>query len=697
MENEEQVAGPAENNLTGPEIKNEVENQVETAPRTEAEQPFIDNLPVQEKQQRPDEPVHTVPEPEIEIEAKAGNSPQNANVEEKDNLDNEPHLADGLHDIIIEGNHEDDSIHEEIEQEDIDFTGLTPKEILKAVESALDHPESKHENKKMQVARAEFFKFINEEKKELLEKFVSDGNDPEDFEPEPNPLVKDFNLLFRSFKKKRLEYVESLNKQREDNLLAKKEILDKLKAITESTDTSGNSYDSFKKLQDEWRHVGHVPVGDAENLWNKYNFYVDKFYNKMSLYSEFIELDRKKNLEAKEEVVGKLESLIKVENVNEAMRNMRQYQEEWKHIGPVPKESLDDMIARYKAAVIQLHEKREKLSEELQKRNEQNYQAKKEILEKILEIANADYKSAKEWINKNKDLGGWIEKWRGIGNIPIEKRDNLKEQFSEGVKTFNRRKNEYFRLLKKEKVDNLKKKLELCEKVEEMLKLDDSLSENKKVVIRLQDEWKKIGPVPIKFTEKVWKQFHAACDAFFLKLANKYNSLEKEQHDNLALKIAVIERAEALAKAENVETPAQKVKELQDEFNAVGFVPYKEKDKTRQRLFKALNDILAKHKGSADVNDKVFGYKLMLEGWAEDQGGNQKIEQEERKLQWDLRKIENEIVTLENNIQFFGRSKNADSLKQGFDKQIEQLKIKMDDLQQKIAVIRSLDRRKANF
>jgi len=707
MENEQQGAESTEQSVNDPEIKIEVENAQETPTQQEIDKLQVENAiehfeagNVTETLTEPEEPGHIVPEPSIEIEVKINTTPKDIHAGKKDHADSlthDPNLNEELHDIIPEEHHEEYDHHDEIEEEDIDFTGLNLKDIMKVVENALDHPESRNENKKVQIARAEFFKIVNEEKKELLEKFVSDGNDPQDFDPTPDPIVKDFNLLFRSFKKKRQEYIESLNKQREDNLLTKKEILDKLKAITEADDTSGNSYDAFKRLQDEWRHIGHVPVGDAENLWNKYNFYVDKFYNKMSLYSEFIELDRKKNLEAKEEVVGKLESLAKVENVNEALRNMRQYQEEWKHIGPVPKESLDDMINRYKAAVILLHEKREKLSEELQKRREQNYQAKKEILDKILEIANTDYKSAQEWINKNKDLGGWIEKWRGIGNIPIEKRDNLKEQFSEGIKTFNRRKNEYFRLRKKEKVDNLKQKMELCDKVEELLKHEDALSENKKVVIKLQEQWKKVGPVPMKFSEKVWKRFQGSCDEFFLKLSKKYSALDKEQQDNLALKTAVIEKAEALAAQEDIETPAHKVKELQDEFNNIGFVPFKEKDKIRKRFFKALNDILAKRKGSADVNDNLLGYKLTLETWAEDHGGPQKIEQEERKLQRDLRQIENEIVTLENNMQFFGRSKNADALKQGFDKQIEQLKVKMDDLHQKIGVIRSLDLRRTTY
>ena len=692
MENEKDETEPTDNNLSGSEIKTEVENPIEMAPVEakghDSENTFADSaLGVSEEAVA----QTLVEEAAPAIQANARPEPEgHAGV--KDELP----IEEEHHDISAEEHHEEEDHHYEIEEEDIDFTGLTPKEIMKAVESALEHPESRHENKKVQIARAEFFKIINEEKKELLEKFVSDGNDPQDFAPPADQIVKDFNLLFRSFKKKRQEYIESLNKQRETNLISKKEILDKLKAITESDDTSSNSYDAFKRLQDEWRRIGHVPVAEAENLWNKYNYYVDKFYNNMSLYSEFIELDRKKNLEAKEEVVGKLESLAKVENVNEAMRNMRQYQEEWKHIGPVPKESLDDMIARYKAAVIQLHEKREKLSEELQKRREQNFQAKKEILDKILEIANADYKSVQEWIDRNKDLGGWIEKWRGIGNIPIDKRDALKEQFSEGIKTFNHRKNEYFRLRKKEKVDNLKKKIDLCDKVEELLKLEDALSENKKVVIKLQEEWKKVGPVPMKYSEKVWKRFQGSCDAFFVKLSEKYSALDKEQQDNLALKIAVIEKAEALAAQENVEAPAHKVKELQDEFNKLGFVPFKEKDKIRKRFFKAMNDILDKRKGSADVNDNMLGYKLTLETWAEDHGGPQKIEQEERKLQRDLRQIENEIVTLENNMEFFGRSKNADTLKAGFDKQIQQLKGKMDDIQQKIGVIRSLDRRSSN-
>ena len=594
-----------------------------------------------------------------------------------------------------EADHAEEEAHEdahEDDDEDIDFTGAPREELLKFVREAAAHPQGRNINKRVQQARAEFNRQLREARAEALEQWKGEGNEEADFSPQEDPMAQEFNQLFKTYKKRRQEHIADLNHQKDVNLQRKREILDKLKEITEQDET-GSSFNEFKKLQEEWRTIGHVPITEAENLWNTYHFYVDKFYEQRSLYSEFKELDRKRNLTAKEDVINRITALDSMEDLNEVMRLLRQYQDEWRHIGPVPKENLDDIIQRYKEAVVKLYDKREKQSEELQKRREQNHEAKLALLEKIEEIAQFESNRVQDWISKNQELGQWIENWRSIGSVPVSKGGELKERFAAAIRNFNKNKNEFFRLRKKEKVDNLKTKISFCEKVEGILKEEGDLNTHRKEVIRLQEDWKKIGPVPSKYSDKVWKRFQEACDAFFGKLSEKYNKQNSEQKNNLEQKNAVIEKAEALAAQETIENPHKQIKELQQEFNAIGFVPFKEKDKVRKRFFAALNAIMAKARGTTAAEGQdtdSMSYQLMLENWSQEHGGDKRIDMERQKQSREMKRLENEIATLENNMEFLSRSKTADKLKAGLEKQIEKLRERMAEIDDKLKMIRNI-------
>jgi hypothetical protein len=596
------------------------------------------------------------------------------------------HLSDE-EELHEEEHHEDEGLHEE----ESSFEGMSKVQLLEFVQNAVNHADARNMNKKVQMARAEFNRIIREERNDALENWKAEGHEEGAFVPEEEPLLRDFNQAFKGYKKSRLDYIANINVLKEQNLAAKKEVLDKLKTLTESNENV-SSFNDFKKLQDEWRKIGHVPITEAENIWNSYNFFVNKFYEQRSLYSEFRELDNKRNLSAKEELVSRIEALHAIEDVNESLRLLRNYQDEWKHIGPVPKDQLEGIITRYKNAVIHIYEKKEKLSEELQQRMEQNYEAKVSLLEKIEEISQFSSTRVQDWINKNQELSQWIENWRSIGNIPMSKGTEIRDRFSAAIRKFNKDKNDFFRGRKKEKVDNLRKKTELCEQVEVLINSENP-SLHKKDVIRLQDEWKKSGPVPMKYSDKLWKRFQAACDAFFAKIIATQSDHDKEQYENLKLKNDVITRIEALMAEETIEAPEQQIKALQDEFNRIGFVPFREKDKVRKRFLTALNSLIAKLGGTPGKSSESLTYKLTVQSWAQEGGGQSKLENEERKNVRELKRIENEISTLENNIEFFRNSKNADELRANLDKQIADLKVKMAELQEKINLIRGAGRR----
>jgi hypothetical protein len=628
-----------------------------------------------------------------EVPSTSGMIPQpESNIEEP--VLDAAHIADVPADISIDEHHEDEH-HDEDDahvEDTVDFSGMSRDELVTYVKEALDKQNERDINKKVQIARAEF----NRKTKEAFEpaestESAAEGETSGETKIAADTLSYEFQSAFKAFKKRRQDYINELNHQKDENLKLKKELLERIKTLTEHPETQ-NSFNQFKDLQAEWRKIGHVPIAEAENIWNTYNYYIDRFYEQRSLYSEFKELDRKKNLAAKEEVVARIEHLLELEDTNEALRQLRNFQEEWRHIGPVPKEQLEPIIQRYKQAVISLYEKKEAHNAELQAVREQNFAAKSELLEKIEEISNTEFKSVQEWINGNTELGKWLENWRNVGAVPAAKGAEMKDRLSNAIRKFNNRKNEFFRGRKKEKVDSLRRKTELCERVEAILQ-EPELPPFRKEVIKLQEDWKKAGPVPAKYSDKIWKRFQAACDAFFSKISESQNAQHAEQQENLNKKNAIIEKAEALAKEEKPENIRERIRELQREFNAIGFVPFKEKEKVRKRfstIMDSLFNTLRSHAGESAEGDKM-NYQMMLESWAQE-GGRERIQNEERKHQRDLKRIENEIATLENNMAFLSKSKTADQLKAGLEKQLTQLRQKMEEIQGKIKLVRSVGR-----
>jgi hypothetical protein len=626
-------------------------------------------------------------------------SPQNQELEdtsklpkkEESSIEDSPELKteqEKIQDEISESEHGEMSEQEEADEhnleEEQDFSSFSKEELLAFVKNAAAKPQGKNIGRKVQQAKSEFNRLVREQNDELKENWTEEGNEEVDFIPEVDPLVQDFNAAFKEFKKSRQAYINQLNQEKEGNLERKKNVLERLKQLTESDET-GESFEEFKKLQQEWRSIKQVPANDSENLWNNYHFYVDKFYEHRSLYSEFKELDRKRNLAAKEDVVNKIEALIQSEDLNEALRQLKQLQEEWRHLGPVPREQVESVIHRYKAAVLKLYELKEKQSEELQQRRELNYQAKLEILEKIEELASFETNKVQDWIDKNKELGEWIEKWREIGSVPVNQTQNLKDRFTGAIRNFNKNKNDFFRNRKKDKVDNLKKKNALCERAEEIMN-EENPAQFRKEVIKLQEEWKKAGPVPQKYSDKIWKRFQAACDAIFSKINHDGKQRATGERENLEKKNAIILKIDALSAAETIEDPQTKIREIQAEWNSIGFVPFKEKDGIRKRYSESLNNLLRKTRSSMPAGSDMD--EINYEQMAQEPGGSRRLDQEFQKHNRDLKRIENEISTLENNMEFLSRSKTADKLKDNIEKQISRLRERMDELQGKIKTIR---------
>lgn len=589
---------------------------------------------------------------------------------------------------MTEGLHEETQEEAEKEEEDIeeeDFSQLSKKELLSRLKALAHDDNPLRVNRKVQDIKKYFEIYLDNEYRVTLQKFLDAGNSEVDFQPSPDPLKTEFFQVFNDFKKRRNAYIQRLNEEKEANLKAKRSILDQMKHVTENLETVKDGYNEFKRLQAEWRKIGHVPKKDLENLRRSYQFYVNKFYDNQSIYAEFKELDRKKNLESKEELCRRLEELAYNQDLSEIKKEIRKIEDEWHHIGPVPRNHSEAIGNHFSRAMAEVEKQKQALEEAIEREREKNLELKQQIVEKIQAMANFQSEKPRDWIQKNEQLENLIKEWRSIGFVPYDKKDEVARAFRESVRSFNYNKNQFFKRKKKERAENVKQKKAIIERVRELLEPED-FKAAKNEILDLQKQWKTIGSVPAKESEKLWKEFRGLCDEFFDKLGQHYKAKEEEEKQNLEKKNALCERIEKAA-SEGVENPEQAIREFEQEWQQIGFVPLKEKDRIRKRFDKALKRMVQQTDEESETSPEVINYRIKIEGWKEQNKTNQ-LKSEERKLSRQLKEKEEEIGLLENNIQLFNSSSNnAQKMVKEYQEKIENLKEEIGTIREKLDLI----------
>lgn len=612
--------------------------------------------------------------------------------EEKDVVGTEARLNADTGQPLTPGNQEMDgdhsSLHEEAEgqpeqtkeeDEEEDFSHYGKKDLLSRLKELAHDADPLKVNHKIQDIKKYFEIFLENEYRIALKKFQEEGNTEVDFKPKPDPMKDEFFQVFNEFKKRRDAYIKRLNDEKEENLKAKRAILDKMKHITENLETVRDGYNEFKRLQAEWRNIGYVPKKDLENLRKSYKFYVNKFYDNQSIYAEFKELDRKKNLESKQLLCHKLEELAFSQDFGAIKKETKRIEDEWHHIGPVPREESENILNRFNNAMADVEQQRQSLEEAIERERQKNLKAKQAIVEKIQALQNFESENPKDWVQKDEELESLINEWRSIGFVPYNMKDEVTEEFKEAVKCFNHNKNQFFKRKKKERAQHLNRKKEIIERVRELVEPED-FKTAKNEILELQKEWKNLNTAPRKESEKLWKEFRSLCDKFFDKLGNYYQEKEKEENQNLETKQELCSRIEKAAE-EGVENPEEAVKQFEQEWQGIGFVPLKEKDKIRKRFDKALKQLLNKAGNNVETNPDLINFRIKIEG-LKDQDKTNQLKSEERKLSKKLKENEEEIDVLEGNLQLFSKSS-----KDG-EKMIEDYRKKIDHLKEETAMIR---------
>ena len=529
-----------------------------------------------------------------------------------------------------------------------------------------------------------FYKLHNAEQEAAKKQFIENGGVAEDFVPQADALEEEFKNLMSVIKEKRSELTAEQEKQKELNLQIKLSIIEEVKELVESPEDANKNYTEFKKLQQQWNEVKIIPPAKTNELWKNYQLYVEKFYDLLKLNNEFREYDFRKNLEIKTHLCEAAEKLADEEDVVSAFHQLQKLHQEFRDTGPVAKELRDEVWARFKAASTTVNRRHQQHFEALKEDEQNNLDQKTVICEIIEAIDYNELTNFGTWENKTQEIIALQNKWKTIGFAPQKMNVKIFERFRKACDEFFRKKGEYFKTLKEGMNENLEKKRALCEKVE-ALKDSTDWKATADELTKLQKEWKTIGPVSKKYSDAVWKRFISACDYFFEQKNKVTSSQHSVEQENLEKKKAIIEKLNALDENMDVEEATQLVRDLMKEWNGIGHVPFKEKDKIYKQYHSQIDKQFDRFNISAS-NKKLNNFKSSINNIQE--GSPQALYREREKLVRTCEIIKNELQTYENNLGFLtASSKKGNSLLTELNRKVEKLKGDIELVKQKIKVI----------
>lgn len=552
-------------------------------------------------------------------------------------------------------------------------------ERMKEIAHSDEHPQKGE----IDYLKTVFYKLHFAEREADMKAYLEGGGDPANYKVLPDEDEEVFKAEMSVIKEKRAKLFLEQEKEKQENLKKKLDIIEKIKAMVTSPEEANKSYQDFKKLQQEWKEIKLVPAEKANELWRNYQLYVEQYYDLLKLNSEAREYDFKKNLEIKTKICEAAEKLGSEEDVISAFHQLQKLHQEFRETGPVAKELREEIWARFKAASTIINKRHQQHFEELRAKEEDNLTKKTALCEKIEEIAKAEIKTAGEWEKKTKEIIAIQAEWKTIGFAPQKMNVKIFERFRAACDDFFSKKAEYFKNMKQQFAENADKKRALIEQAKALQDSTEWKSTSDKL-IALQKEWKTIGMVPKKLGDKLWNEFLTACNHFFEARNNANAGTRNEERANLEKKRSIIEQLKAMA--ENAEGNIQeKVRELIDEYNGIGHVPFKEKDK----LYKEYHDILDKLYKELNISTarrRLDKFKNNLKNVAEK--GSDALDNERAKLMRRYEAIKQEVQTYENNLGFLNASsKKGNSLIDEMNRKVQKLKDDMNLVREKIKAI----------
>ena len=535
--------------------------------------------------------------------------------------------------VIVKKDYEKMSMDDLVDE----LSKLVQNEKVQAIKSHVEDIKNEFKSK--------FDAFLDEKKEE----FVNDGGNEIDFYYS-SPLQKRFKDTYREYRNKLNTHYKSIERSLKDNLVEREEIIEEIKGLLNVEENINSTYKHFKELQERWKHAGPIPRDRYNNTWNNYHHHVERFYDFLHLNRDLRDLDFKHNYEQKLKIIERAEELAKENDVNHSFRELQVLHKMWKEeLGPVGKEHREEVWNRFKAATKAIHQKRQAFFSELEKDYEKNLEKKQEIIEKIEAVTSGGAKSHNEWQKKIKEIEALREEFFSAGKVPIKVNEATWAKFKQAVRTFNRNKNAFYKNLKKEQYDNLQKKLELIQIAEDNQENED-FEATTPIMKKIQNDWKKIGHVPRKSSDKIWKQFKKACNHYFDRLHEAKDEANKEGMDAYNKKNDLLKEIKGLELTGNKEETIEVIKDYISKWQEAGSVP-SNKRYIEGKLNNALDHIFKELNMDRSEAELIkFDNKLEVLNNEDD---SRRLDNERAFIRKKIQEVKSEINQLENNLQFF--------------------------------------------
>lgn len=608
-----------------------------------------------------------------------------------------------VEDDVEAGSEEDSTLEEEANNRDsegandefvIELPDLEPlslEELFALTQNLVQEHPVQNIKEHVDQIKHHFFTKAKAERLVSLEAFVADGGNEIDFEFE-QPIRDQFKQLIDTYRKERQAYVKELEQRLNDNLKKREEIIESIKGLLQSEEKFSETFQQFRDLQGQWREIGPVPRASSSEVWRTYHHHVENFYDYLRLNDELRDLDFKKNLEHKEQLIAKAKELAALENVHEAFKGLQELHKEWKEEGgPVAKEHRDSIWETFSAITKEIHDKRHAHYDKLKGEWEEHLKTRHAICDKIEAIAKEQIDSHGKWQNKIKEVRSLADEFRAAGRVPKAKSTEVWNRFREALRQFNHAKNEFYKGLKDEYKQHLEQRQALIAKAE-ALKDNENWKETAEALKKLQREWKKVGTVAHSDNQKTWKKFHDACDHFFSRRKAHFAEQDAAYEANYTAKEKLMAELEAYAPEADSGKAVATLKDFMARWREIGFVPRGKMgiDKNWRQLVDLKFDQLklsGKEKGAARFKNKI---EILAAK------GGRDLNREKDQIKRELNGAQDELRTLEANIQLLSPTGNkSNPLVAQVEKSIAEQRVKIEQLRDKMKLVREVEKNEA--
>ncbi|HUX57292.1 MAG TPA: DUF349 domain-containing protein [Bacteroidales bacterium] len=586
---------------------------------------------------------------------------------------------------------EEESVKEEkqelsdVELPPVDYSGYSKHELVDTLGLIVENRPTAEIRDDVDRIKSLFYKKLKLEEDDRKNKYLESGGKIEDYRAWIDPDDARIKQLLEKYKEKRTDLNKIQEAEKHENLKKKYDIIDNIKDLVNREESINKTFHDFRSLQNEWHTTGVVPQSSLKDLWENYHHSVEIFYDYIKINKELRDLDLKKNLESKILLCERAEELLLEPNPINAFRLLQDFHNQWREIGPVPLESKNEIWERFKEATSQINKRHHEYFEKQKDDQRKNLETKLALCEEVEAVNLLEIKNFKDFDERADKVVALQRMWRTIGFAPKKQNSKVYIRFREACDVFFEKKRGFYADNKELQLNNLQLKTELCIKAEAMEESSEWKATSD-ALIKLQKEWKEIGPVPRKQSERCWKRFRKACDHFFNRKADHFAQLDTSYEDNLKTKLSIVEELEKFESGTDVPAAFERLKDLQRRWTDIGFVPFNMKDEITNKYRNALNKKFDKLK-IGDEDKSILKYKTKLDNLKSNPKAFRKVRNERDKFFTKIKQLESDIVLWENNIGFFAKSTNADTMIKEVEDKIENAKIMIKTLEEKVRMI----------